>query len=131
MRFEELSYTSCFEAVWACASLLHLPKAMLDSVLRRFAKTLVPRGVMFASVQVGEGELLAHDGRFFAYYAKTEFVGAITAAGFKPTDVWVSEDALPGRRKVSWLNVIARATHRSRRETAKSRTARSARAEHR
>jgi len=116
MRLEALSYVGCFEAIWACASLLHLPKAMLDGVLRRLAKALVPHGVMFASVQIGEGESLGHDGRFFAYYSKNEFIEAITAAGFESLDVWISEDALPGRRTVCWLNVIARATHGTTRE---------------
>jgi SAM-dependent methyltransferase len=110
MRLEALSHTDCFDAIWACASLLHLPKSMLDGVLRRFATALVPHGVMFASVQIGEGESLGPDGRLFAYYAKPEFAGALAEAGFEPLDVWISEDMLPGRERVSWVNVIARGT---------------------
>lgn len=108
MRLEALSFTNCFEAIWACASLLHLPKSMLGGALRRLGTALVPQGVMFASVQVGEGESVGPDGRLFAHYAKPEFADALTEAGFTPFDVWISEDKLSGREKVIWVNVIAR-----------------------
>src|SRR6266853_1977653 len=48
-----------FDAVWACASLLHLPKRNVVSILARLRLSLVEGGIVYASVQVGQGEVLA------------------------------------------------------------------------
>lgn len=109
VRLEEIAYEKCFDGVWACASLLHLPKAMLAPVLQRLRRALVPGGVMFVSVQEGEGERLAPDGRFFAYYRNTEFVSAVKDAGFVFIDAWGSDDVLPERTAHRWINVLAKA----------------------
>lgn len=106
-RLEKMVYEGCFDGIWACASLLHLPKTMLAPVLRRLHRALVPGGVMFASVQEGEGEQLAPDGRFFASYEATEFLSAVKGAGFVVRDVWGSEDMLLGRAATRWINVLA------------------------
>jgi SAM-dependent methyltransferase len=107
MRFEDLSYENCFDAIWACASLLHVPKRMLRSVLHRLHLALVPGGVMFVSVQAGKGEALAPDGRFFARYTKQEFAKALKAAGFTVIEAWISKDVLAGRKSTRWINMLA------------------------
>ena len=35
MRFDEISYDNEFDAVWACASLLHVPKDEIHSILQK------------------------------------------------------------------------------------------------
>ncbi|MBN2885897.1 MAG: class I SAM-dependent methyltransferase, partial [Chromatiaceae bacterium] len=35
LRFEDVSWRECFDGIWACASLLHVPLAGLPEVLRR------------------------------------------------------------------------------------------------
>src|SRR5262249_39545251 len=102
------NYEGCFEGVWACASLLHLPKTMLSAVLFRLRTALVSGGVMFASVQEGEGEGFAPDGRFFAHYGPIEFRRAVEGAGFAIKDLWTSDDLLAGRSATRWINVLAR-----------------------
>lgn len=108
MRFEDIDFERRFDAVWACASLLHLPKRKILSVLRRLFRALVPGGVIFASVQLGKGEKFAPDGRFFAYYTPQEFASFFEESGFVVDDVWGSEDSLPDRAAIRWVNVIAR-----------------------
>jgi SAM-dependent methyltransferase len=117
MRLENVSFSQHFDAVWACASLLHLPKRRIPSVLRRFHKSLVDDGVLFASVQAGQGEKIAPDGRFFAYYAPNEFAGLVEKSGFSVDDVWISKDSLPGRGAIRWINIVA---HRGRSVPARS-----------
>jgi SAM-dependent methyltransferase len=107
MLFEELRFDRPFDAVWACASLLHIPKHNLLSVLRRLHGNLVAGGILFASVKVGEGEELSSDGRFFAYYAPDEFERFLAKAGFCVNQLWISKDSLSSRRRIRWLNVIA------------------------
>jgi SAM-dependent methyltransferase len=109
-RFEELTYDQCFEGIWACASVLHVPKAVLNTVLHRFHRALVPHGVLYASVQEGSDERVAPDGRFFANYQPAELLQATRDAGFDAQELWRTEDVLPGRSVVGWINVLARAS---------------------
>lgn len=107
MRFEELRFGSEFDAVWACASLLHMPKRQIPSILRNVHHALVEHGVLFVSVQIGQGEKLLPDGRFFAYYAPEEFSQILEDAGFTIQQSWLSEDSLSSQRQIDWLNIVA------------------------
>ena len=107
MRLEDVSFRNRFDAVWACASLLHVPKGKIVAVLEWLRRSLVKGGVLFASVQLGEGEMLAPDGRFFAYYTHDEIGAVLQSAGFSMDHSWISEDTLPSRRPLRWLNVFA------------------------
>ncbi len=108
-RIEELDETEVYEGIWACASLLHLPKQTLIGSLARLHKALVPLGVLFASVQEGSGEQIDRDGRFFALYTSSEFLEAVAAGGFTTVRSWTSQDVLRDRKGPQWINVLARA----------------------
>ena len=56
MRFDELPFVKEFDGVWACASLLHVPKAEMPAVLARVARSLRLGGVLQLSVKYGESE---------------------------------------------------------------------------
>jgi 2-polyprenyl-3-methyl-5-hydroxy-6-metoxy-1,4-benzoquinol methylase len=106
-RIEEIADISRFDGIWACASLLHLPKVDIESVLHRFQKALVPGGTLFASVQEGVGEQTAPDGRFFAHYQLDEFAKAVEAADFSVDKAWLTEDTLCRSKANSWINILA------------------------
>jgi SAM-dependent methyltransferase len=108
MRIENLTYRAAFEGIWACASLLHLPRLLLPTALRRLREALVAQGILYASVQIGAGDWILADGRAYAYYQSAEFSGFIADAGFRIEESWESGDTLK-RASVPWLNVIASA----------------------
>jgi SAM-dependent methyltransferase len=108
IRLEDVEFDGEFDAVWSCASLLHLRKTKMVPVLRRLRRSLVEDGVLFVSLQVGEGENVSPDGRFFAYYDPDELSRMLETSGFAIEEQWTSEDTLPSRRAIRWLNVIAR-----------------------
>jgi len=108
IRLEDVDFNREFDAVWACASLLHLRKTEMLPVLQRLRRSLVEDGVLFASVQIGEGEHLSPDGRFFAYYDPDELLRIVEASGMTVEERWISEDTLVSRRTIRWINVIAR-----------------------
>jgi SAM-dependent methyltransferase len=56
LTFQEMAFAEEFDGVWACASLLHVPRAELDGVLARLARALVPGGAAFLSFKYGDGE---------------------------------------------------------------------------
>jgi SAM-dependent methyltransferase len=49
MRFDEMAYENEFDGIWACASLLHIARRDLNSVLARLTKALKPNGVLYVS----------------------------------------------------------------------------------
>ncbi|MNX85160.1 Methyltransferase domain protein [compost metagenome] len=108
-RIEELNETAAYDGIWACASLLHLPKEMIVDALARLHRALVPLGVLFASVQEGEGVQVDRGGRFFAMYTPSEFLAAVTAGGFAIVRSWTSEDVLRDHVGPRWINVLAKA----------------------
>ena len=56
MRFEELSATEAYDAIWAHACLLHAARADLPGYLRAIHHALRPAGWHFASYKLGDGE---------------------------------------------------------------------------
>lgn len=55
MKFEELTDERRYDAVWANASLLHVPIDGLHDVLGRVWRSLRPDGFLFASFKAGDG----------------------------------------------------------------------------
>lgn len=53
MRFDELSDEGAYDAVWANASLLHVPRDALRDVLALVLRALRPGGLHFASYKAG------------------------------------------------------------------------------
>ena len=106
MFFEELDYTDTFDAVWACASLLHVCKADLPDIFRRIHRALKPGGVFYASFKYGTEER-EKNGRLFSDFTE-ESLRALTdeVSGFRITDMWLTHDARPERQDESWVNMF-------------------------
>lgn len=107
-KVEELEFVQEFDAVWACASLLHLPRSVLPEALRRIKRSLVHGGVFFLSVQAGSGECVSEDGRFYARFDESEIRMAVEAIGFSILEAWTTADSLAGRSVIYWINLLAR-----------------------
>jgi SAM-dependent methyltransferase len=54
LLFEELDETGAYDAVWANACLLHVPRAELANVLARIWRALKPAGSFYASYKAGD-----------------------------------------------------------------------------
>lgn len=95
--------------VWACASLLHLPKTDMATALREIHRVLRPDGALFVSLKMGDGEAWTTRGggpRFFAYYRPAELDGLLAAAGLRVVDGWDSP-APPWDVNHPWLTRLA------------------------
>lgn len=53
MRFDELDSIDAYDAVWAKATLLHVPHAELPDILKLIERALKPGGYHFASFKAG------------------------------------------------------------------------------
>lgn len=65
MRFDELADAGAYDAVWANASLLHVPRDALPDVLARVFRALRPGGLHFASYKAGGVAGRDRLGRYF------------------------------------------------------------------
>ncbi len=54
MRFDELTACESYDAVWAHACLLHLPRQNVPDVLARIYRALKPGGWHFANFKLGD-----------------------------------------------------------------------------
>ncbi|MGL4236900.1 class I SAM-dependent methyltransferase [Tabrizicola sp.] len=81
MRFEELDVDGVYDAVWANASLLHVPRAGLPAVLAKVWRALRPGGLHHATYKAGEAEGRDGHGRYFSYLAREELVAMYERSG--------------------------------------------------
>ena len=108
MLFSELDAQERYDGIWACASILHLPRAELVDVIRKAEKALKYGGVLYASFKYGDYEGM-RNGRYF-----TDFTEVKLKAFWKETtslqiiDIWKSQDVRSDRKERQWINILAR-----------------------
>jgi SAM-dependent methyltransferase len=108
LRFEELAFEDTFDGIWACASLLHVPRTEVDQVVERFVRALRASGAWYLSFKLGEAEEV-HGGRLFSDYTEgslSELVGRHPSLSV--VRVWRTEDVRPERSGEYWLNALLR-----------------------
>jgi SAM-dependent methyltransferase len=76
LRFDELDAIERYDAVWAHASLLHVPRPALPGVLTRIFRALRSGGHHFASFKGGGTEGRDRLGRYFNYLDMDEAIEA-------------------------------------------------------
>lgn len=107
--FQNMTFKTEFDGIWACASVLHVPHAEVPEVLRRFARALKPQGVLYVSLKEGHGERVAEDGRFFSYFTLDEFSQLLMSEGlFEVLKAWKNDSPDSSGAVRSWLNFLAR-----------------------
>lgn len=72
MRFDELDATNEYDGVWANASLLHVPRPALSSILSLVFRALRPGGLHFANFKAGDREGRDAYGRYYNYLTANE-----------------------------------------------------------
>ena len=106
-KFLELSDIQKYEGVWACASLLHVPKKELPAILKKIENALKEKGVFYCSFKKGtfEGE---RNGRYFSDFTEDELCKAIEkSTQLSKIRLWLTSDARPERSEI-WINSLWR-----------------------
>jgi SAM-dependent methyltransferase len=109
LRFDEVAWREAFEGVWACASLLHVPRAGLAEAVGRLRDALVPGGVLWMSFKYGTSERRAGDGRHFTDLDEAGAAALLAEVGGLEL-LWtkVAGDVRPGREHERWLSIMCR-----------------------
>lgn len=97
---------SSFDAIWACASLCHIPVDLVPDVLQELRRLLKPRGIIFISIQEGNGSEIREDGRFFQYHTEDSFCNLLTSSGLSIALIIRSETVV--NRPKTWLQFFCR-----------------------
>ncbi|MFC2074283.1 class I SAM-dependent methyltransferase [Campylobacterota bacterium] len=105
LSFEDLDFEDEFDAIWASASLLHIPKDKMLSSMKRLSLALKSEGVIYTSFKLGEREFIKGK-RFFNSYTKESFQELIDLTSFQMLESFVLEDSRPDKKGEYWLNCI-------------------------
>ncbi len=107
LRFQEMRFEQEFDGIWACASLLHVPKCEINDVLRRFVMALKPGGVMYASFIEGEGERISSDGRLYNSYTAESLRDLLRGMlHVREIACWKSKETPSHALRAPWLNFL-------------------------
>ena len=107
MDFNQLNENSVYDAVWACASLLHVTSQDLPNIMARIRRALKSSGVVYASFKHGDFEGVRDD-RYYTDMTSERFVEVLNkTGGFSIVEEWYSEDVRAENNTV-WYNVILR-----------------------
>lgn len=122
-RFEEITEKNAYDGIWACASLLHVPYALLPEVIAKLGDALTDEGVLYASFKYGgEGTLLQRKereskGRYFTDLTENGFWEILSESeeyrgesGYQieVLECFITGDVREGREQEKWLNVVGR-----------------------
>jgi len=106
LLFNDLDYIQRFDGIWACSSILHLPKEELTDAFRKMAQALKAGGVVYTSFKYGVFEGI-RNGRWFTDMTWESFSAFNERAGvFSVADHWLSCDVRPKRGNEQWLNLL-------------------------
>ena len=108
MLFQELDEIGVYDGIWACSSILHLPKQELLPVIQKMCIALKDNGAIYTSFKYSnfEGE---RNGRYFTDFMEDTFGKFIKVIPeLTVEEQWITLDVRPGRGEEKWLNLILR-----------------------
>ncbi|MBR3186409.1 MAG: methyltransferase domain-containing protein [Lachnospiraceae bacterium] len=108
MLFQDLCAVDLYDGIWACASILHLPKDRLREVLHKITAALRKDGILYTSFKYGTFEGIRND-RYFTDFTEAtlgEFWTVFPALPIIGT--WITRDVRPGREEKRWINLLAK-----------------------
>lgn len=106
--FENIQYSGVFDAIWACASLLHVSKAGIAVTISRLANMLANNGIFYMSYKYGDTEF-TRDGRDFNCYTENSFRELLKCIpDLSEEIIYITADVREGRQDERWLNVLLR-----------------------
>ena len=103
--FNEIDFISEFDAVWACASLLHVPKNEIHGILQKVEKALKPEGIFYMSFKYGTEERIAGE-RAFSDYTEQDIPWLLGETKMECIEHWISGDVREDHTGEKWLNII-------------------------
>jgi len=106
MDFKDFKMVDYYDGIWACATLLHLPKKDLISILNNLRDSIKNDGIIYASVKNGSGAEITSEGRFYSYYTNEEFTNICSKANLNVIDFYSSKSVINLNENKYWNSYI-------------------------
>jgi 2-polyprenyl-3-methyl-5-hydroxy-6-metoxy-1,4-benzoquinol methylase len=107
LRFQDMTFNACFDGIWACASLLHVPKIEMPDVMARMSRALKGNGILYLSLKQGNAERVAEDGRFFNYYTIPSFRMLLAVVPeLVERDSWITAERRSTTQRDPWVSFL-------------------------
>ncbi len=104
--FLDIEYKEEFDAVWACASLLHVNRDILPEAFKKLHKALHEDGIMYCSFKLRD-EDFTKDGRSFTCFTERSFKSFLDKLKiFDILKIYVTHDSRVERKNELWINAI-------------------------
>ncbi|AEV35261.1 Tellurite resistance protein-related protein [Pseudovibrio sp. FO-BEG1] len=105
--FQTFNSPPIYDAIWAYASLLHVPYAELPLALTNLSNALKDDGTLFASFKLGDGEISRDDGRRFSMMTEDRFKAILTdVPSLELQDARITQSNKPYSKDEKWLTMI-------------------------
>lgn len=106
MDFFDFDDVSKYDGVWACASLLHVEKDKLKSILIKLRDSLKIDSALYASFKDGHEEEIV-SGKYYNYLTYDDFLGIIDEiGGLELVEYYNSMTVLNNNESRSWNNFV-------------------------
>ena len=111
LKAEKMQFSCEFDGVWACASLLHVPRDKQEDVLHRIADALKDGGILYASWKYGASDRIS-EGRTYCDMNELlihEIINKVPE--FHIVKIWTTKDVRDNYNTQNWLNILLQKKH--------------------
>lgn len=102
--FQDFETDLLFDGIWACASLLHLNKHEIKSVIKKMVDYLKEGGIFYMSFKYGDYQGI-RNGRYFTYLNE-ESLQPLVCDELSLVSYTITGDVRPNRADEKWLNAL-------------------------
>ena len=93
MNIESLRYpNNSFVGIWCSASLHHVPRNVIRSVIEGFFRVIKPGGVIFVSMPLLNSQVTDQHGRISFGYTRYEIISIFESCGFRAIEITEKAD---------------------------------------
>lgn len=104
-RFDQVDAVEHYDAIWTCASLLHVPENELLHTMSILKKSLKENGIWYMSFKYGDSQR-EKDGRIFTDMNEDRFAILVRELGGVVVNMqWITTDKRKDRNE-KWINFI-------------------------
>lgn len=106
MFFEDFIEKDTYDGIWACASLLHLPREVLIKVLSNLSASLKDNGYMYTTFKYGTFEGIRHERYFIDFTFETfrELIAEIPE--LEIIEEFESNSSIKDQNNKRWANFV-------------------------
>ena len=105
--FDEITEENKYDAVWACASLLHVKRADLPHVIATLKRSMKLNGIIYASFKLGDKERISNE-RFYTDLNEQSANQLFEKVGLKLQEIFITCDVRTEQNETKWINIIAK-----------------------